>query len=73
MKTPEEKAQAWCRANDAANCIDVWLAGYEQAAEDLLAFVGSTEFRECYPERFDRAVVGEAFEWAASRMKEGIL
>lgn len=72
MKTPTEKAIAWCRANDAANCIDVYLAGYEQAVEDLLGLVGSAEFREYYPERFDRSAIGEALEWAADKLKGGV-
>lgn len=39
MKTPEEKAETWCRENDAANCIDVYLAGYLQGADDTLCDV----------------------------------
>lgn len=30
-KTLKEEAEEWCRANDAANCVDVWLAGYKAA------------------------------------------
>ena len=34
-----EKAEEWCRTHGAANCVDVWLAGYLQGIDDTLSDV----------------------------------
>jgi hypothetical protein len=69
MKTPEEKADAWCRANDAANCQDVYLAGYEQALLDIQALRGLPKFKERWPERFSQNVYDEIIEYIFEEIK----